>query len=177
MFCTKCAASLPSGARFCSGCGEQTRTVGDRTREREVRRFEIPLPDDSPFRRTFLRDSARPFTREHLSALGVARPHPSDYYQHRGFTYLWNHYSGYFSARLNDLAAEGWELAEEFEPKRDLYGVITSEVLRDRFIVETSSDSKSVPSGYILLKGVAIQMQRLASATDGVDLSNEESRG
>lgn len=164
-FCSTCGNALVDDARFCSKCGTPvaaTEPVG------EQREFVIPLPDDSPFRTLVLTEGDHILTKQQLWTLGVNRPERADHLLHRGMTHLWRHFEGHARARLAELEAEGWELAEPFEPRSDFYGILTTAGIKDRIRFEETH----VPGTWgnkqaITIHGLVFKMHRVGNGMEG----------
>ena len=175
MHCTSCGDVLSIGAVFCSRCG--TRTAAEPAASLvETQAFAIPLPEDSLFRSRALVDSLRPFTREHLWAVGVTQPRPADFYLSPGFTHVWDHYSPYLRQRLSDLRGEGWDPVAGIEPKRDAYGVLTAQAVKDAFILEESDVAGGIfgPKRAWFLTGFSVLMQRGLDRTMPTDAAEDD---
>lgn len=105
------------------------------------------------------------FTRDQLRVVGVHRPSKEDFQFHVGITHVWRYYEEYFRSRAKEIIDAGWELAEPFDPKRDVYGVLTSSAIRNRFVLE----EVAIPAGWnkkvgIVIMGIKLGMNRKVAA-------------
>ena len=105
---------------------------------------EIPFPDDSFVRRMpFDSDAKTPFTAGYLRRLGnfghsVLGPWECEWQP--GSTLVWNKYRDHFQEMIQQLNAQGWELAEDFE-EFDEDGYLVNAA--DRFVLEEIHDGVS----------------------------------
>lgn len=166
MFCHACGSAIPDGAHFCPGCGREQSPGGNSLEQAksELREFIIPLPPDSPLRNLFTQDDDRLLTYQQLRLLGINRPEPGDFLPSRGFTHLWNYFRNHVRSRLDELESEGWLLDEPFDPRMDLYGILTVDSIHQRFAIDRASVPRSGLFGGnrvgALLKGFKLRMKR-----------------
>ena len=156
MFCHNCGASVNENSQYCSKCG--TALIKQDVKELvERREFVIPIPSDSPFNIPFPQDGNNLLNFQQLRLLGIKRPEAGDYLPSRGYSHLWKYFSKYAKTRVDELKSEGWELDESFDPKDDIYGILTLDGIRQRFVIE----EVSMPSGGLfMIKGFRFMMKR-----------------
>jgi hypothetical protein len=158
---------MADDARFCARCG----TPKPEPKTGDTKEFTIPLPEDSPVSGPLGVGQKDMFlTRPQLAKIGITRPQAADFMYFKGLTYIWKHHAAEITVRLSEIEAEGWELDEEFEPASDFYGVVTTQGIRDRFVLdETKVTGMFGLKPAFILTGFRFRMRRAIRTGEGAN--------